>query len=72
MSHETMRSGRMAVLDPEGKVVGIENIYVADSSTANTNIPTIMFAKKLRDAICEIKSRGCITNPATHIILYDE
>lgn len=50
-------SDRMAVVDPDGKVIGTENIYVADASvmprlpTANTNIPTIMIAEKLSDAI---------------------
>ncbi|MGH6708471.1 MAG: GMC family oxidoreductase [Bradyrhizobium sp.] len=46
-----------AVVDPGGKVIGVENIYVADASvmprlpTANTNIPTIMVAEKIGDAL---------------------
>jgi 5-(hydroxymethyl)furfural/furfural oxidase len=48
---------RMAVVDPAGKVIGSENIHVADASimprlpTANTNIPTIMAAEKISDAL---------------------
>ena len=48
---------RMAVVDPEGKVVGSDNVYVADASimprlpTANTNIPVIMGAEKISDAL---------------------
>jgi 5-(hydroxymethyl)furfural/furfural oxidase len=44
-----------AVVDPHGKVIGSENLYVADASvmprlpTANTNIPTIMVAEKISD-----------------------
>jgi 5-(hydroxymethyl)furfural/furfural oxidase len=50
-------SDRMAVVDSNGKVIGAENIFVADASvmprlpTANTNIPTIMIAEKLSDAL---------------------
>jgi 5-(hydroxymethyl)furfural/furfural oxidase len=46
-----------AVVDPTGKVIGSENLYVADASvmprlpTANTNIPTIMIAEKISDAL---------------------
>ena len=46
-----------AVVDPAGKVIGSENLYVADASvmprlpTANTNIPTIMIAEKISDAL---------------------
>lgn len=42
-----------AVLDPTGRVIGTENVYVADASamprlpTANTNIPVIMMAEKI-------------------------
>lgn len=42
-----------AVLDPAGRVIGTENLYVADASamprlpTANTNIPVIMMAEKI-------------------------
>lgn len=46
-----------AVVDPDGRVIGSENLYVADASvmprlpTANTNIPTIMIAEKISDAL---------------------
>ncbi|MGO8911922.1 MAG: GMC family oxidoreductase [Bradyrhizobium sp.] len=46
-----------AVVDNSGKVIGSENLYVADASvmprlpTANTNIPTIMIAEKISDAL---------------------
>lgn len=46
-----------AVVDSGGKVIGTENLYVADASvmprlpTANTNIPTIMIAEKLSDGL---------------------
>ena len=46
-----------AVVDSSGKVIGSENLYVADASvmprlpTANTNIPTIMIAEKISDAL---------------------
>ena len=48
---------RMAVVDPDGKVIGSDNIYVADASimprlpTANTNVPVIMGAEKMSDAL---------------------
>ena len=44
-------------VDNSGKVVGSENLYVADASVmprlpaANTNIPTIMIAEKISDAL---------------------
>ena len=47
----------MAVVDPEGKVIGSDNIHVADASimprlpTANTNVPVIMAAEKISDAL---------------------
>jgi 5-(hydroxymethyl)furfural/furfural oxidase len=46
-------SDPQAVVDPTGRVIGSENLYVADASvmprlpTANTNIPTIMIAEKI-------------------------
>lgn len=48
---------RMAVVDPGGRVIGSENIFVADASimprlpAANTNIPVIMAAEKISDAL---------------------
>ena len=57
----TCRMGRRddedAVVDANGSVIGIENVVVGDASimprlpTANTNIPTIMIAEKLSDAL---------------------
>lgn len=50
-------SDPLAVVDSGGKVIGAENVYVADASvmprlpTANTNIPTIMIAEKISDAL---------------------
>ncbi|MCG5236747.1 GMC family oxidoreductase [Xanthobacter oligotrophicus] len=44
-----------AVVDPEGRIIGTDNIHVADASvmprlpTANTNIPVIMIAEKIAD-----------------------
>ena len=48
---------RGAVVDPAGRVRGIEGLRVADASVmptvprANTNIPTIMIAEKLAAAM---------------------
>ncbi len=48
---------RGAVTDPAGRVHGIEGLRVIDASImptvprGNTNIPTIMVAEKLADAI---------------------
>jgi 5-(hydroxymethyl)furfural/furfural oxidase len=57
----TCRMGRaddpVAVTDPAGRVYGTENLRVCDASIfpcvprANTNIPTIMCAEKISDAI---------------------
>jgi choline dehydrogenase len=50
-------SDPMAVVDPEGRVIGTEALRVVDSSimpsitTGNLNAPTIMLAEKLADAI---------------------
>jgi 5-(hydroxymethyl)furfural/furfural oxidase len=47
----------MAVTDPAGRVRGVEGLRVGDASImpeitrANTNLPTIMIAEKLADAI---------------------
>ena len=43
------------VVDPSGKVVGIDNLFVADASVmpevsrTNTNIPTIMIAERIAE-----------------------
>lgn len=53
-----------AVVDSDGKVFGMENIWVADASvmprlpTANTNIPTIMIAEKISDGLLGRKLTG--------------
>src|SRR5205823_1586762 len=57
----TCRLGRpddpAAVVDPAGHVIGVPGLRVADASVmptipcANTNLPTIMIAEKLSDAI---------------------
>ena len=42
-----------AVVDPKGKVHGLDNLYVADASImpavprANTNLPTLMLAERI-------------------------
>jgi 5-(hydroxymethyl)furfural/furfural oxidase len=54
-------SDPQAVVDPSGRVIGSENLYVADASimprlpTANTNIPTMMLAEKISDALISAK-----------------
>jgi 5-(hydroxymethyl)furfural/furfural oxidase len=46
------------VVDPSGKVVGIDNLFVADASVmpevsrTNTNIPTIMIAERIAEMAC--------------------
>lgn len=46
-----------AVVDPCGRVIGVEGLRVADASvmpsapSANTNLPTIMIAERMSDAI---------------------
>jgi choline dehydrogenase len=48
----------MAVVDPQTRVIGVENLRVADASimpaitTGNLNAPTIMLAEKAADHIC--------------------
>jgi 5-(hydroxymethyl)furfural/furfural oxidase len=50
---------RQAVVDPQGRVYGAENIRVVDASvipvlpSANTNIPVIMIAEKMSDAMLQ-------------------
>jgi len=45
------------VVDPSGKVVGAENLFVADASVmpevsrTNTNIPTIMIAERIAEMV---------------------
>jgi 5-(hydroxymethyl)furfural/furfural oxidase len=63
MAHHagTCRMGRaddpLAVTDPQGRVHGVEGLRVVDASVmpwvprGNTNIPTIMVAEKIADAI---------------------
>ncbi|MFN8984491.1 MAG: GMC oxidoreductase, partial [Alphaproteobacteria bacterium] len=47
----------MAVVDPNGRVRGMEGLRVVDASIfpvvpcANTNFPTLMTAEKIADAI---------------------
>jgi choline dehydrogenase len=51
------RTDPMAVVDPEGRVIGLESLRVIDSSimpsitTGNLNAPTIMLAEKLSDRV---------------------
>jgi 5-(hydroxymethyl)furfural/furfural oxidase len=46
-----------AVVDPRGRVIGTEGLVVADASvmprlpSANTNVPTLMIAEKIADAL---------------------
>ncbi|KAF1072365.1 MAG: 5-(hydroxymethyl)furfural oxidase [Pseudomonas citronellolis] len=57
----TCRMGRvddpLAVVDNAGRVIGVQGLRVVDASvipvipTANTNLPTLMLAEKLADAI---------------------
>ena len=52
-----MGTDDLAVVSPEGGVVGLENLYVVDASifptipNANINGPTIMVAEKMADAL---------------------
>ena len=61
-----MGSDEMAVTDGAGRVHGVSNLRVVDSSimpdvvSGNLNVPTIMMAEKLADAI-----RGCEPLPAS-------
>jgi 5-(hydroxymethyl)furfural/furfural oxidase len=57
----TCRMGQPAeaktVVDPGGKVVGAENLFIADASVmpevsrTNTNIPTIMIAERIAEMV---------------------
>ncbi len=60
-----------AVVDPEGRVIGLDSLRVVDSSimpaitNGNLNAPTIMLAEKLADAI-----RGATPLPAAGVPVY--
>jgi 5-(hydroxymethyl)furfural/furfural oxidase len=48
-----------AVVDPRGRVYGVEQLHVVDASvmptipSANTNLPTIMVAERISSWMCE-------------------
>ena len=52
-------SDPMAVVDPRGKVHGLEGLYVADAAImpviprANTNIPVAVIAEKIASLLLE-------------------
>jgi 5-(hydroxymethyl)furfural/furfural oxidase len=52
----------MAVCDPEGRVIGVEGLMVCDASVmptipcANLNVPVIMVAEKMADAVRAAKA----------------
>lgn len=64
----TCRMGRpddpLAVVDPEGRVYGVESLRVIDASVmpslprANTNLATMMIAEKITDAILKGRNPG--------------
>ncbi|MYF07676.1 MAG: choline dehydrogenase [Rhodospirillaceae bacterium] len=66
-----MGTDPMAVVDPQGRVHGMEGLRVVDSSimpaitTGNLNAPTIMIAEKAADAI-----RGCDPLPPSDAPAY--
>lgn len=73
----TCRMGRVddldAVVDPSGRVIGVQGLRVVDASimptipSGNTNIPTIMVAEKLSDEIVrEIQLHHAGTAVADH------
>lgn len=53
---------RMSVVDTQGRVQGIGNLWIADASvvpeimTTNTNLPTIMIAEKISDQILSARN----------------
>ena len=57
-------SDKAAVVDPQGRVIGVDNLSVADASvmpeipTTNLNIPTIMIAERIADAIRQEERRA--------------
>jgi 5-(hydroxymethyl)furfural/furfural oxidase len=52
-------SNAHTVVDPDGKVVGTENLFIADASVmpmvtrTNTNILTIMIAERIAESVRE-------------------
>ena len=52
-----IRRTARTVVDPGGKVVGAENLFIADASVmpevsrTNTNIPTIMIAERIAEMV---------------------
>lgn len=66
-------SDPMAVVDPELRVYGIQNLRVIDCSimptivTGNTNIPTVMIAEKAADMI-KINYLGRPQRPTSNFI----
>jgi choline dehydrogenase len=60
-----------AVVDPEGRVIGVDGLRVVDSSimptitNGNLNAPTIMIAEKLADAVL-----GATPLPAAGVPVY--
>ncbi len=62
-------SDPMAVVDPEGRVYGVESLRVIDSSvmpsitTGNLNAPTIMLAEKLADRVLGLEPLPPSTAP---------
>jgi len=53
------QTDRDAVVDPDGRVIGVQGLRVVDASImpsiprGNTNIPTIMVAEKMADMILD-------------------
>ena len=54
-------SNPMAVVDPEGAVIGLRGLFVVDASImpritrTNTNLPTIMIAERLAERIAGVR-----------------
>jgi choline dehydrogenase len=65
-----MGTDDMAVVDAAGRVHGVQNLRVVDSSimpdvvSGNLNVPTIMMAEKMADAIRGHKPLQRSTAPA--------
>ncbi len=66
------RDDPMAVVDPEGKVIGVEGLRVADSSifpritNGNLNAPSIMAGEKIADHILGRRLPGANLQPWMH------